>query len=127
MLDALLAQLNLGSGPATLKVYDGVQPVSADDALSGNTLLATLTFSDPAASSALGGVLTFDAIAEEPMASASGMATFVRVEDSDGNPVFDGNVGTSDALVTFNTTDVVAGGPVRITSFEISIPASIAF
>jgi hypothetical protein len=126
MLDALVARMNLGSGAATLKIYSGAQPANGDAAESG-TLLATLTFSDPAAPGASAGVITFDAITEDSSADASNTATWARVEDSDGNNVFDGDVNSAGALINLNTTSVVAGGPVRINSFTITLPANISF
>lgn len=127
MLQALLDRLDLGAGPGTLKLYSGTQPATANTALSGNTLLATLTFSDPSAPAPSGGVITFDVITEDSSADASANATFGRIQDSDGNPVFDGDVGTSGAMIVLNTVAIVAGGPVRINSFTITLPASITF
>ena len=48
MLDALTAKIDADVGAGTIKIYSGTQPANADTALSGNTLLATLTFTDPA-------------------------------------------------------------------------------
>jgi len=127
MLDALNARINLGAGAGTLKLYSGTQPATGDTALSGNTLLATLTFADPAAPAAAAGTLTFSTITEDSAADAAATATFARILDSDGNAVFDGDVGTSGALVNLNTTTIATGGPVRITSFTITIPATMTF
>lgn len=127
MLDALVARMNLGAGAATLKIYSGTQPATGDTALSGNTLLGTLTFSDPAAPGASNGTITFSTITEDTSADASGTAAFGRIQDSDGNNVLDGDVGTSGTLITLNTTTIASGGPLRITSFTISIPATITF
>lgn len=124
MLDTLNAGLNAGSGAATIKIYSGTQPANADTALSGNTLLATLTCSDPAAASPAGGVLTLSAITQDTAADATGTASWARVADSDGNTQFDCDVGTSGATLNLNTTSLVSGGPVSISSFTISIPAS---
>lgn len=126
MLQALIDAIDAGAGPATLKIYSGTQPVNADTALSGNTLLGTLTFSNPSGDVA-SGVLTFDVITEDSEADADGTASFARIEDSDGNAIFDGDVGTSGAMINFNRTDFVTGGPIRISSFTMTIPASITF
>lgn len=127
MLNALRNLIDAGSGPGTLKLYSGTQPATGDGNLSGNTLLATLTFGDPVASDAASGVLTFDAITEDSSADASATATWARIQDSDGNKIFDGDVGTAGAMINLNTTTVAAGGPVRITSFSITFPSSITF
>ena len=127
MLDALVARMDLDAGPATLKIYSGTQPANADAGLSGNTLLGTLTFSDPAAPGASGGVITFNAITEDSSADASATATFGRIQDNSGDVIFDGDIGTSGAMITLNTTTIAAGGPIRISSFTITLPASITF
>jgi hypothetical protein len=127
MLDALVARMNLGSGAAKLKLYSGTQPATGDTALSGNTLLATLTFTDPAAPGAASGVVTFSTITEDSAADATATATFARITDSDDNFVFDGDVGTSGAMIVLNTTSIVTGGPVRVSSFTITLPNSITF
>ncbi len=126
MLDALLARMDLGAGPATLKVYSSTQPADGDAAASGS-LLATLTFSDPAAPASGGGIATFSAITEDSSADATGTAAWARIEDSSGTNVFDCDVGTTDAVIVLNTTAIAAGGPVRITSFTITMPSSISF
>ena len=123
MLDNLRTNMDAGAGAATIKVYSGTQPATADTALSGNTLLATLTCTDPVAPSASGGVLTMSAITEDSSADATGTATFARVQDSNANVIFDCDVGTAGATVNLNTTSIVVGGPVRITSFTVSIAA----
>lgn len=127
MLDQLVAAMNAGAGPATLKLYSGVQPANANAALAGNTLLATLTFSDPSAPGAANGVVQFDAITEDSAADATATATFGRIQDSDGNVVFDGDVGTANAMIVLNTASIVTGGPVRISSFTITLPSSMSF
>jgi hypothetical protein len=126
MLDALVARMNLGSGPATLKIYSGTQPANGDAAEAG-TLLGTLTFSDPAAPAASSGVITFSSITEDSSADAAATATWARIEDSDGNNVFDGDVGESGNMIVLNTAVIAAGGPIRITSFTITMPSSITF
>lgn len=127
MLAALIAAMDLGAGAATLKIYSGTQPANADAALSGNTLLATLTFTNPVSPAPSAGVITFSTITEDSSADASATATWARIADSTGVTVFDGDVGTSGAMIVLNTTTIAAGGPVRISSFTITLPSSITF
>ncbi len=117
-------QIDAGAGPGTVKFYTGTQPAGADDGLSGNTLLATLTFSDPSAPDASAGVLTFGAITQDSSADATGPVAWARVEDSDGNNVLDGDITITGGggTIEINTVDIVSGGPVRITSFTITVP-----
>jgi hypothetical protein len=126
MLDAINTALNAGSGAGTIKIYSGTQPANGDAAESG-TLLATLTLTDPAAGAASAGVLTLSTITEDASADATATATWARLEDSAGTNVFDGDVGTASAMINLNTTAIVTGGPVRITSFTITMPSSITF
>ena len=124
--DQITARIDAGAGPGTIKIYDGAQPADADDAITTQTLLATLTFSDPSAPAAVAGVLTFNAITEDSSADDSGTASWARAEDSDGNNAIDVDVTASGGggTIEMNTVDIVAGGPVRISSFTITVPAA---
>lgn len=115
--NALAPLMNTG----VIKIFDGTQPVNANTALSGNTLLATLTFGNPAFGSAAAGVLTANAITSGT-AVATGTATFARVYESDGTTVvMDCAVGTSGAYINLNTTSIVTGGLVSITSWTHTV------
>ncbi len=122
--DAINTALNAGAGAATIKIYTGTQPANADTGLSGNTLLGTLTCTDPAAGSASGGVLTFSAVTQDSAADATGTATWARVADSNGSTVFDCDVGTSGATLNLNTVAIVTGGPIQVSSFTLTYAAA---
>lgn len=126
-LDAIRTALDVGSGPATIAFYTGTQPANGDAALSGNTLLGTLTMTDPAAGAASGGNLTFSPITQDSSADATGTATWARIRSSDDAQGMDVDVGAtgSGAFIELNTTSIVAGGPIVITAMSLSIPASI--
>lgn len=106
----------------TINFYTGTQPANANTALSGNTLLATLTFGNPAfGSAAAGGVITANAITSGT-AVATGTATFARILESNGTTVImDCQVGTSGAYINMNTTSIVTGGNVAISSFQHTV------
>ncbi len=129
-LNALVDRIDAGAGAGTLVIYSGTVPADADTALSGNTVLATLTFSDPAfgnaADAAPGGTATANAITSDTSADATGTATFFRVFDSDALIVFQGTVGTSGADINLNTVSIVSGATVAVTSLTISLPESDA-
>jgi hypothetical protein len=114
-LNVIRDAIDAGSGPGTLKVFSGSRPATGG---TETTLLGTLTFSATSAPDATGGVLTFNPITEDSSADASGTASWARVEASDGGFVMDVDVGesTSGADVILNTTTIVAGGPIRVTS-----------
>lgn len=112
--DAINSQIG-ASG--LLRIYSGTPPANVGTALSGNTLLAELALSATAAPSASGGALTFNAITQDSSADATGTATFYRIYKSDGTTaVVQGTVSTSGADLNLNTTSIVAGGPVAVTS-----------
>jgi hypothetical protein len=111
-LDAVNAALNAGAGAGLLRIYDGTRPATGGTA---TTLLAELTFSDPAAPSASGGVLTFSAITADSSANATGTAPWWRGVDSTGAAVVDGNCGTSGSDMNLNSTSITSGVQVSAT------------
>ncbi len=105
-------------GSALLRVYSGTRPATAGTA---TTLLAELTCNPTFAPAASGGVLTLNAITQDSSANATGTATWFRIVKSDGTTfVLDGDVGTSGSDLNLNTTSLVAGGPVAVTSFVLT-------
>lgn len=123
-MDAIRALIDAGSAGGKLKVYSGTQPANGDAALSGNTLLGTLTFSDPSAPSASSGVLTFSAITQDSAADATATATWARITDSNDVSVLDVDVGTSGTTIILNTASIVTGGPITVTSATLTFPAT---
>lgn len=119
-LDELTALIDAGTGAGLLRIYDGTRPADPDTAVSGQTLLAELTFSDPSAAAASGGVWTASSITQDSSANATGTASWFRVVDSDGNGVIDGDVGTSSSDLNLNSVSIVAGGAVSVSSFVIT-------
>lgn len=116
-LDAINTAINAGAGAGTLKIYNGSRPATGGTA---TTLLATLTFSDPAAPAAAAGVLTFSAITSDSSADATGTATWARIADSTGTFVCDCSVGTSGTDIVLNTDAIVAGAAVSVTSATLT-------
>jgi hypothetical protein len=123
-LDAIKTAIDAGSGAGTIKIYTGTQPTNANTALGAQVLLGTLTFTDPSAGAASAGVLTFSTITQDTAADATGTATWARIQDSAGNVVFDCDVGTSGATINLNTTSIVVGGPIQISSFTLTDAAA---
>lgn len=105
-------------GSALLRIYDGSRPATGGTA---TNKLAELTCNATFAPGASGGVLTLNAITNDSSADATGTATWFRIVKSDGSTfVLDGNVGTSGSDLNLNTTSIVVGGPVAVTSFTIT-------
>lgn len=107
--DVLGNALNTGY----IRIYDGAQPETADEAITDQVLLAELRFAADAFPVAVDGTITSNAITADPSANNSGEATWCRVFASDGTTVkFDGTVGTADANLILNNTSIVAGAAV---------------
>lgn len=119
MLDAITTRAGTS---ALLRIYDGSQPTDADTAVGAQVLLAELTCNASAfAAAASDGVLTANAITSDSSANATGTAAWFRLLASNGTTVvMDGTVGTSSADLILNTTAIVEGGPVAVSSLVIT-------
>ena len=114
--------LDAGSGPGTARIYSGTIPATPETAATG-TLLAELVLTKPCGVVA-DKKLTFSAITQDLEANNTGYAGYVRLSDSDGNAVIDGDVTSTGGpgVLKLNVTLITALGPVFINSFELSIP-----
>lgn len=121
VLTAINDLLNAGSGAATIKLYTGTKPVGPDTAVTTQTLLGTLTCADPAGSVA-SRTLTFGSITQDSAADATGTATWARLADSAGVATADIDVTATGGggFMQLNTTSIVIGGPILISSFVIT-------
>ena len=122
-LNAIRDAIDAGSGAGTLKIYNGTKPATgASIGGLGYTLLATLTFSDPSAPGAAAGTVTYSTITQDLVADATDTATWARILDSAANVVMDIDVAMTAGSnkIVLNTTSIVAGGPVSVTSFILT-------
>ena len=101
-IDALTALLDSG----TFEIYGGSQPVSADDPVTTQPLLATLTFSSPAFQSGVAGRAEANAIISDPDATGGDDATWYRLKTLGGAAVCDGTVGTVGANLNLNSVTI---------------------
>ena len=109
---------------STVNIYSGTQPSTPETALSGNTLLATITLPASAAFTQSAGVMTAGAISNVTI-GATGTAAFFRWVKSDGTTVIaDGSVGTSSADLVINSTALSSGATLVTTGFTFTIPSS---
>ena len=98
-----------------IRIYDGVQPATADTAVSGNTLGVTLTFGATACPSAVSGLLTANAITSGT-AVADITPTWARIVKSDTTTVvMDVSAGAASANLTIGA--FTSGTVVSATSF----------
>ena len=119
IVQRIQVNVDLGAGAGLLRIYDGTRPATGGTA---TTLLAELTFSDPCAPAASGGVLTFSSITADASANATGTATWGRMVDSTGTFVADFSVGTSGQDLNLNSTAISTGVQVSVTSATITAP-----
>lgn len=113
----IINAINAGVGPGTMQFYTATKPATPGAAITTQTLLGTLTFSEPAGT-ITAGQLNFATIIDDSSVDADGVCTWVRILDGGGNWVMDGdvtdNLGTG--FVKMPSTQVYAGGILHITS-----------
>lgn len=103
-------------GGGTLVVYAGTPPAGPNEGLSGNTVLATFTFSASGSQgSPAGGVMDVVFAATTVTAAASGTAAFFRILNSAATALIQGTVGTSGADFNLSSTAITSGDNVSIT------------
>ena len=121
-LDAASARLDEGSTAATIRGRTGTQPADPDAAETG-TLLFTLTMSATAYGAAVDDTdgtcsCTANSITDDSSADATGTLTYCRqgATGTGADDHVDGNAGTVDEAFVFNTTSIVAGSTVSMSS-----------
>ena len=106
-----------GSG-CLINIYQGSQPANANTAISGQTLLVTLTVSGSFGTDS-NGTITLSSVANGT-AVATGTAAFFRITQSNGSTVvMDGSVAISDADLVLNNTSIATGQVVSISAGTI--------
>lgn len=115
-----------GTGAGRLEIRTGDPPTNLSDASTG-TLLATLTFSNPAFGDAALGSGIANAITSDTSADDSGDAGYFRVfagEAADTAAIFQGTAGNADDTpdMIFDNKSIVAGGTVACSSFVLVVP-----
>jgi hypothetical protein len=108
---------------AYMGVYDGTIPATPATAITSQVLLGSVTMSADPSATVSGNIITFNPINQDNSADTGGTATWIRIFKGDGSTWADVDVGTlaSSATAKMNSTTVVAGGPIRVNSFTISI------
>ena len=121
MRDVMVTALTGAIGSATLSIYTGSQPTTANDAATG-TKLVDITingFNTPSAGSA-----TLDTSTPNTgTAVATGTAGWGRIVGGAGERI-DGTVGTSGTDFTINSTSITNGATVTLTAMTVTQPAS---
>jgi hypothetical protein len=116
---AVTALVDQGNEAGQLRIYAGLKPINADAGLSGNTLLAQLTMSDPAYGAPVNGQAVAGLIVSDVSADATGTATFFRVGSVNSGaftPIIQGEVGVTGSDLNLNSTAIAIGGTVAVSS-----------
>ena len=127
MLTTLAGSLNSGK----IRIYSGTEPATANTTLSGNTLLAEISFANPAFTlppTASGSDRVMSAASlpiQDTTADADGTATFFRCTNTAGTTTYyQGTVGTSGQQLNLTATNIVSGGVVSISSMSVTMPTA---
>lgn len=127
MCNAIVDLIDGGSGAGTIQIRTGSAPANCEASNTG-TLLATLTFSDPAFGNAAdinpGARATASAITSDTSIDADGTAVHFRIFDSNAVCIIQGSVGTSGSDINFNSVSFVTGAECAITSLTVTVPES---
>jgi len=101
-------------GAGTLEIYTD----------SFGTLIAELTFSDPAFGGASSGVVTANSITQDTSANSTGTMGAFQFLNGEGSPLLSGSVSASGGDINFNTTSVIEGDTIRVSSMTLTVPAT---
>jgi len=133
--DAIVDLLDAG-GAGKLQIWNSTQAADPDTAVVDNdtpySLLAEITLNNPCFGAAADGTgkgtatADVDPVPADTSANKTGTATWFRVVNNAGTAVIDGAVGTSGADLNLNTTSIVSGATVSITSWTFSVPETEA-
>jgi hypothetical protein len=123
-VDGITGLINAGTPPGLLKIYAGTVPTDVNTSLGAATLLGTLTFSTTSFGASSSGTATAATITADSSADATGTATFFRITNAAGTAILQGTVGTSGADMNLNTTSIVTGATLSVTSMTITEPAT---
>lgn len=123
-LQKIIDAADAGGGPATLKVYAGTVPASADDGLTTQTLLVSFTLATPSFAAPAARAMSAAGLPRTATAGATGVPTFARLLDVANNTVGQLTAGTagSGAEVTLNTAEISEGADVELVALSISEP-----
>ena len=99
----------------------GSRPLTPDEAITDQTLLVTLQFSDPAfPSSSAGSAEAFSIISG--IVITSGTATWARIKNGSGSAVFDCTVGTANSFINLQSVNLVINQILPIDYFSLTHP-----
>lgn len=128
-LDVIALLLDAGAGSGKVIIYDlngESLPTACSDSTSW-TALAEITLGDPAFGTAIGtpgsgATVSLAAGTTNETSATGGIAAFFRGLDSSDVVVIQGTCGTQSADMIMNTTEIVTGATVALTTWTITLP-----
>jgi hypothetical protein len=118
-VDAMADRLAQLANNGFLRIYDGAQPASSDDAITDQKQLCELLLGNPAFGAASGGTITAHPITADPDADDTGTASWFRIYESDGTTaLWDGSVGESNCDININSVAIQQHANVSLTAFS---------
>lgn len=122
--------IDAGANAGLIDIYSGTKPTNANTAIGAQVRLGTLAFADPCSSApgSLTTSLTMGNITQDSAADADGVASWARIYSYTAAgtvrvAVMDIDITTTGGggTMQMNTTNIVAGGPILINSFVLSV------
>lgn len=123
--DAIVDLIDQGSTNPNgyMEIRTGAKPATPQATITG-TLLATMNFSLPAFGNFSSGISLANPIADDTNVDETGVASWFRIFDRDGNSIMDGDItetgGGGD--IEFDNINFIKGGVVAITSLTATMP-----
>jgi len=123
--DAIVDLVDQGSTNPNgyIEIRSGAKPASPQIAATG-TMLSTNNFSLPAFGNFSNGISLANSISDDTSVNDTGIASWFRIYDRDGNAVIDGDIteagGGGD--IEFDNINFIIGGVVAITSLTATMP-----
>lgn len=124
ILTQIQTAIDAGNAAGVVDIYANTRPTDAATAVVAQTLLGTLTFSDPCGTVS-GNTLTMSAITQDSAADATGTATWARISSVNTGvktTVMDIDITSAGGggTMQMNTTNIIIGGPILISSFVLT-------
>ena len=117
---AIINEIDKFVASGYIEIYTGTMP-PLTGATTSQIKLSTLVFSTVSALS-VNGVMTFETVADDTLASGTGTASWCRVKNGNHEIIFDADCGLigSSAFSKFDTLSIITGGTVSLTSMELT-------
>lgn len=111
-----------------IAVFTGTKPATADTAISGNTLLGTLTLSTTAFGTPASGAMALATVTSDTSADASGTATWCRFYLTGDSTSGTGTGGATDRRmdlaigsdISIDNSAIVAGGTIALSGWTLT-------